>query len=346
MGRWGGVRVGLAVSVAAAAGTVALGGLAYAGVVLAPTTYTSTAAPAATVGTDEAESAVVGTSLYSFGGFNLLQRAYPYQPTSRALVYDSVANRWSAFPAMPVALSHAGITTDGVRYVYYAGGYAPSDSVGDDPFTAQNEVEQVDVTTGAYTALPDLPAARGAGGLALVATRLYYFGGTSSGRTPDEPDVWMLDTANPAAGWTPEAPMPDPRNHMGWGVIGGQVYVAGGMHLAVASTAQPDLDRYDPVAGTWTVLAPLPVARDHVMDSTFVDSSGRLVVVGGWAKSGVSGLVSAYDPVAGTWTGLTPLPVARTSSTARGFADGHFIDTDGSAYSLSPAAGWLARPVH
>lgn len=175
-------------------------------------------------------------------------------------------------------------------------------------------------------------------------TRLYYIGGTNSARTVDEPDVWTRDTARTAAGWTRRAPLPNPRNQMGWGVVAGRADVVGGMHLTVASSAQADLERYDPATDTWVRLAPLPVARDHVMDSTFVDASGRLVVVGGWGRAGITGRVDAYSPAVNRWTALTPLPMARTSSTARGFADGHFVDTDGSAYSTSPAAGWLARP--
>jgi N-acetylneuraminic acid mutarotase len=320
-------------------------GASHAAAATPPTKYTFKASTRPPYATDESESAVVGNVLYLFGGFNLNNRAYLYQPTSRSFAYDSTTAKWRTIAPLPQALSHAGITTDGVQYIYYAGGYYSPTATTADAFTATAEVWRYDTVSNTYLELPDLPAPRGAGGMAMVGSTLYYFGGTDSGRAEDFGDAWRLDTTNPFATWTPIAPLPNPRNHMGWGVINGQVYVVGGMHLTVASTAQGDLDRYDPATDTWTVLAPLAYPRDHVMDSTFTDIYGRLVVVGGWGKNGISGLVSAYTPGTNTWVNLTSLPLVRTSSSARGFPSGKYVDTDGSSPKIQPADGWVASPV-
>jgi N-acetylneuraminic acid mutarotase len=309
-----------------------------------PTKYSFKASARPPYATDEAESAVIGNVLYLFGGFNLNNRKYQYEPTARSFAYDITTGRWRTIASIPQALSHAGITADGVQYVYYAGGYYSPTGTSADAFTATAAVWRYDVVSNTYLRLPDLPAPRAAGGLALVATTLYYFGGTDSGRTADFGDAWRLDVSDPFATWQSIAPLPNPRNHMGWGVLNGQVYVVGGMHLTVASTAQGDLNRYDPATNTWTSLAPLPYPRDHVMDSTFTDVYGRLVVVGGWGRNGISGLVSAYTPGTNTWVNLTSLPLARTSSTARGFPSGKYVDTDGSSPYIQPADGWVATP--
>jgi N-acetylneuraminic acid mutarotase len=288
---------------------------------------------------------VVGNVLYLFGGFNLNNRKYLYEPTARSFAYDGTTGKWRTISPMPQGLSHAGITSDGTQYIYYAGGYYSPTGTTDDAFTAIQSVWRYDTLSDTYLQLADLPAPRGAGGMALVGTALYYFGGTNSGRTQDFGDTWRLDITDPLATWTPVATMPNPRNHMGWGVLNGEVYVVGGMHLTVASTAQGDLDAYDPVADAWTALAPLPYPRDHVMDSTFADIYGRLVVVGGWGKNGISGLVSAYTPSTNSWVNLTSLPLSRTSSTAKEFPSGKYVDTDGSSPKIVPADGWVATPI-
>ena len=58
-----------------------------------PTKYTFKASARLPYATDEAESAVVGSVLYLFGGFNLNNRRYQYEPTTRSFAYDGVTGR-------------------------------------------------------------------------------------------------------------------------------------------------------------------------------------------------------------------------------------------------------------
>jgi N-acetylneuraminic acid mutarotase len=292
------------------------------------------------IGTTEAQSVVLGGRLYVLGGFDVWKPCCT--PTNRAWSYDRSTNTWTALPAMPVhGISHAGIDSDGSRYVYYAGGYA-ADAAATNQVYGTTDAWRFDTSTGTYTRLPSLPQPMAAGGLAYVAGRLYYFGGANLPRTQDSPAVWMLDVAGGASGWVRRADLPDPRNHLGWAVIGGRIYAVGGQHLNDSTKAQAELDRYDPATDTWTRLAPLPVARSHVMDSTFV-VGGRLVVAGGWTTSSVSAAVTAYDPGSNTWQSWSDLPQARTSATAKAFSDGSFAYCCGSAGS-SNADGWLIAP--
>lgn len=291
-------------------------------------------------GTNEAESVVVNDKLYVFGGFDTTKATFT--PTSRAWVYDPAANTWHLLATMPVnGITHAGIATDGTRYVYYAGGNA----------SAQNATQQVygstdafryDTVSNVFSRMPSLPSPRSAGGLAYVAGRLYYFGGNNLDRTQDPSDVWMLDVADGSTRWVSEAPLPNPRNHMGWGVINGEIYAVGGQYVDLSNLAQSSLDRYDPASNTWTVLANMPIARSHIMDSTFV-LNGQLVVAGGWTTTAVSAAVLAYDPASNTWSTLPNLPEARTSATAKSISGGRFLFCCGSAGS-SAQTGWIALP--
>jgi N-acetylneuraminic acid mutarotase len=292
------------------------------------------------IGTTEAQSVVVHDKLYLFGGFDVWKPCCT--PTNRAWVYDPATDHWSALPPMPVrGISHAGMDSDGSRFVYYAGGYA-ADSAGTNQVYGTTDAFRYDIATGTYDQLPPLPEARAAGGLAYVGGALYYFGGANLARTVDSQDVWELDVANGATQWVARAPMPDPRNHLGWAVVAGQLYAVGGQHFSDSRTAQAELDRYDPGSNTWTRLPGLPVARSHVMDSTFV-VGGRLVVASGWTTSSVSAAVTAYDPAAGTWQTWPDLPQARTSATAKSLSDGRFVYCCGSA-GTSNSDGWIATP--
>ena len=64
-------------------------------------------------------------------------------------------------------------------------------------------------------------------------------------------------------------------------VIGGQLYIVGGLGACLYSTAC-----FDPVAGIWQTLAPMSLER-----SAFSSSE-------------------CFDPVAGIWQTLTPMSVA------------------------------------
>ncbi|MDX6213372.1 MAG: hypothetical protein QOF82_2459 [Frankiales bacterium] len=327
-----------------------LAAVVLAGAAPVPHTLTATAGgPAYTyspirsmpVGTTEAQSVVLHDKLYVLGGFDVLKDCCT--PTDRAWAFDPAANAWTALPHLPNhGVSHAGIDSDGSRYIYYAGGYA-ADAAATNQVYGTTDVWRFDTATGGYARMPSLPQARAAGGLAYRAGKLYYFGGANLARTTDSRDVWILDVAAGSTTWVPGAAMPNPRNHLGWAVINGLIYAVGGQHLNDSSTAQAELDRYDPASNAWTRLSAMPVARSHVMDTTFV-LGGRLVVVGGWTTTSVSASVTAYDPGTNTWQSWPDAPQARTSATAKSISAGRFVFCCGSA-GTSNSNGWLATPA-
>jgi N-acetylneuraminic acid mutarotase len=305
------------------------------------TRFTYTPIARMPIGTTEAESTVLNGKLYLFGGFDVTHALL--NSTTRAWVYDPATNVWSSLPPMPAGgIDHAGIDSDGARFIYYAAGFGV-DPTSTDQLLGQDLVWRYDTVNATYQALPSLPAPRFGGALAYVSGWIYYISGGNQDHSQDSGAVWALDVANGATAWVARAPMPNPRNHLGWSVIGGKIYVAGGQHLWDSSTAQSELDSYDPLTDAWTTLAPLPVARSHTMDSSFV-LNGRLVVAGGWTTKVVSGAVTAYDPATNTWQSLSDLPEPRTSTTARSISGGRFLFCCGSA-SSSTATGWIAVPT-
>ena len=101
-------------------------------------------------------------------------------------------------------------------------------------------------------------------------------------------------------------------------MLDGKIYVVGGFEkpslgniLNFAIT--PSVEVYDPATNQWTPKAPMPVGLHHVGIGV-VD--GRLYVIGGYSKSGLSvwnpmTTVYAYDPATDSWVERAPMPTAR-----------------------------------
>jgi N-acetylneuraminic acid mutarotase len=95
------------------------------------------------------------------------------------------------------------------------------------------------------------------------------------------------------------------------GVIDNKIYVAGGK----GTPSQRELEVYDPVANTWTVKAPMSVARNHCAGGVI---EGKFYVVGGRASdfSGSINALEVYNPQTNTWSTLPPMPTARSGLAA------------------------------
>jgi N-acetylneuraminic acid mutarotase len=120
------------------------------------------------------------------------------------------------------------------------------------------------------------------------------------------------------------------------GVIDNKIYVAGG----TGTPSERELEVYDPVANTWTVKAPMSVARNHcgggVINGKFYVVGGRfglsntnaleptprsgiaaavvnneLWVFGGEEPGTLHGEVEVYDPVSNTWRQEPNMPFPR-----------------------------------
>jgi hypothetical protein len=93
--------------------------------------------------------------------------------------------------------------------------------------------------------------------------------------------------------------------------MGGYIFSFGGR---TATTVLTDSYRYDPMANTWTAIAPLPAPRYEapaVSDGTYV------YIVGGTAASGSGNTLWRYDPVANTYmTMTTPLRITQWQAAA------------------------------
>jgi N-acetylneuraminic acid mutarotase len=89
-------------------------------------------------------------------------------------------------------------------------------------------------------------------------------------------------------------------------VIDNKIYAAGGG----GTPSQRELEVYDPIANTWTIKAPMSVARNHTAGGVI---NGKFYVVGGWltARTNPTNALEVYNPQTNTWSTLPPMPTAR-----------------------------------
>jgi N-acetylneuraminic acid mutarotase len=279
----------------------------------------------------EAQGVAVDGKLYVFGGF------YRWLDTTlQAHAYDPANDTWARLADVPEKLTHAGNAVFGEE-VYLAGGFV-------DYGSTTNEVWIYDVAADAWSEGPPLPEDRGAGALVALDGRLHYFGGTvREGRTyaVDAGDHWILDPGEEA--WTPAAPLPNPRNHIGGVVLDGKIYAIGGQHLGDdAGGNQRDVHVYDPATDTWTEVAPLPYPLSHITVSTFI-WDGRIIVVGGLTQERRElATIIAYDPESDAWSEIGRLPAPRQTAVSALFGD-TLVVTTGYADGGPQATTWLGR---
>lgn len=264
----------------------------------------------------EGPGVVVNGKLYVVGGFN----SRNLDVTNRHYAYDPQADRWQRLADMPVSNTHIVGAVDGDT-VWYAGGY-----VGKHPGKAIRDVYKYHVPSDRWTKGPPLPEPRAAGVLVRLGRNLHYISGLSLDRDTNYGDHWILPLDG-VQQWTPRAPMPMPRGHMGAAVLDGKIYVVGGQfHHDNHRRDLAYVHRYDPGPDKWTEMAPLPFAVSHIELSTVV-WKGRIYIFGGRSDSKTGRLkrladpqpsvlrstalpdVFAYDPASDRWEPQPELPV-------------------------------------
>lgn len=269
----------------------------------------------------EGVSWVADGKLFTTGGFESNALA-----VSRDVnVYDPATNKWTLAAPTPDTMTHAAAVVDGDTV--WVGTFFLRDGV-----HSSRRVWKYDVSDDKWSEGPQLPEARGAGGLAIVGRELHAFGGldiNQKGRT----EHWRLDLDDADARWVTDTPLPEDNNHFGAVTLNGKIYVVGGLHDKVENTANRSTVRtYDPKTRKWGLAASLPLPLAHIGPSTF--AAGNAIVVAGGQTNDPNDRevhtrrVLRYDPAADRWRDLPQLPAARKSSNS-GFVDGKIIVANG-----------------
>ena len=124
--------------------------------------------------------------------------------------------------------------------------------------------------------------------------------------------------------WTDLAPLPEPRSSLDAAVVGRSIYVAGGWNLQGESSRKApwheDVLRFDldqPESGWKSIKGPGYLTR--ALSAAAHD--GRLYLLGGMQKRGITRKVSIFDPQTDSWS---EGPELKQDSPAAGFATSSF----------------------
>ncbi len=236
-------------------------------------------------------SAVVGTEIYVFGGYDAVR-----QPLSTLEVYDTVNDKWTTKASMPVPRFDFGVAVVGGK-IYLIGGLLWEGE-------ATNRVDVYNPATNTWdTTLPPMPTPRAYLAVTAIDRNIYAIGGSKprDGGFYSEVEVYNVDTNT----WTTKTPLPTPRDEMSLGVVnsGGKdkICLFGGWDIPGALIPSNKVEIYDVASDTWAQKAALPEPWAPDYNTVVVDdgTGQKVYVFGGIDFNGqITSSVRVYDPAA------------------------------------------------
>ncbi|KAL0830632.1 hypothetical protein ABMA28_002774 [Loxostege sticticalis] len=218
--------------------------------------------------------------------------------------FDMTSLSWSTLAPMNTHRHGLGVAVlgDGPNSPIYAVG-------GHDGWIYLNSVERWDACSRTWTIVSPMTGARSTCGVAALRGRLYAVGGRDGGACLRSVECYDPTTNH----WTNCAAMTRRRGGVSVCAAGGYLYALGG-HEAPANTVGGRLacvERYDPVADTWVLLARLSYGRDAIGSCLLGD---RIVAVGGYDGVTYLCVVEVYDSESNCWRKLAPLSTGRAGA--------------------------------
>ena len=241
--------------------------------------------------------------IYAFGGFVYPQSGPPaWVPINNSWEYDPAADSWKALAPMPTKRGSPVAVAVGDK-IYVIGGATLLPGSSDtalspsSPQLVVGNVEEYDPESNTWRERSPMPTPRNHTAIGAVNGKIYVIGGrVGAAFIGLASDISVVEEYDPATDkWSaPRARMPTARSALGYGVINGRIYIAGGEfqdpHMMATFRA---VEAYDPASNTWTIMPPMPVSR-HGLAAGAVGN--RLILVGGDVQSSGTGVeVSASE---------------------------------------------------
>ncbi len=230
------------------------------------------------VGLSTIGATTLGDAVYVLGGYSGTPHQYSSRDQSRDFFrYDLSSQSWDRLASVG-PIQSVGLVSDG-RYVYRVGGMVAKNDFGQpEDMHSVSDVARFDPMSGAWQALPRLPAPRSSHQAVLWGTQLIVVGGWAlSGGTYDsewQPTLASCDLAQAECKWQTE-PMPFATRAHGAAVLEDKLYVLGGL---TPEGSSDDVQIYDLKARTWSKGPALP--KDNLTICGAVHD-GRLYANGG-----------------------------------------------------------------
>jgi N-acetylneuraminic acid mutarotase len=234
--------------------------------------------------------------MHMVGGYGEQRVDRPYHQ-----IYDPVQDKWLDAAALPLGANHVGVAVLDGR-LYAIGG-----------FIEQNRKPHAQCFAwhpGAdrWERIAPLPQACGSVACVAHAGLLHGIGGAIGDTFPTKKSVdWHLVYEPKADRWTPRAPLPTGRDHVGALAVGRLIHVIGGRVDSFHTNSNLH-HVYDAARDTWEPRYPLPTARSG---HGAVLYRGRIFVMGGEGTGRVFGQNEAYDVERDAWEQYAPMPTPR-----------------------------------
>jgi non-specific serine/threonine protein kinase len=221
--------------------------------------------------------------------------------SDRVDFFDPHENAWHGGPALPESRSDAAAVSLGDALYIFGGGAS-----------GQTRRDALVLRDRSWKRLPgaELPAPRHYSVAVTIGKIVYLAGGLEKGSDTHTATntLWAWNCAEPDHGWKPLPPMPGPpRMTQAVAALDGRIYIFGGAQVdGDKVTNLSDAYRFDTIAGTWTRLKDLPVAR-HAWWAT--PGAKKILLLGGYTNT-FENAIFAYDPDSQTLTQAGTLPHA------------------------------------
>ena len=178
----------------------------------------------------------------------------PYQFMQYDITYTGVHNSWETGAVCPNALQEVSCGVIGNKLYLVGGSYPPT--------LAYN------IPSNTWTDVNSVRPFQGDHHMAEVYGGRWYLIGGLNGNVDGQVQIYDPVTN----GWSLGAPMPFAAGTCASALIGGKIYVAGGIlesnGLPARGTPTNAAAMYDPVSDAWTMIAPMPVGRNHTASGT------------------------------------------------------------------------------
>ena len=277
---------------------------------------------------------------YGFAEHSIVTVAYVIPPIS--VVQSNVQSVYNS--RIRVAHSTTGGTANINGYLVMAGTGSTTDCGSrlfvstSQPGATPSQILAVDVSSRRWRPFATLPRNQHLHCMEWHGGLLYVAGGTEGGRHGGQSD--SLHAFNEATGlWDNSLPpMPHPCMAAASGVIGNELFIAGGFNKSQLSEGYlRTLQIYDIAARTWRLGAPLPEAHNNVFG---VVLDGKLFVV----STRRGGNIFVYEPESNSWTEEPGFPTEMGQAVNAFAHDGRLIvfgGTGAAFWRTSDGVTWL-----
>ncbi|MBN8705684.1 MAG: hypothetical protein J0L62_07390 [Bacteroidetes bacterium] len=229
------------------------------------------------------------------------------QTLTSVMIYDPSTNFWETGPDLPEPINHAAVVAIGDT-VYVVGGFGPLGirlrwfMFAD--WNPLSTVYKLHLPSKTWSRGPDLLFPRGAGGIAVLDSAIWYAGGIDENKQITN-TVFKFDLRTNK--WSESLSMPTQRDHLRVEAASGELFVISGRKDDLRFNLGT-VESFNPVTQIWTKRADIPTARGGLGSAVLND---KIYTFGGEMVWHCLDQMERYDPLTDTWEILDPLPEGR-----------------------------------